>query len=150
LNNVLGLKMVFYQDEEKNQVVARVTVPDQYRSYPGVVHGGIVGTILDETAGRALILDTGDINAFFVTGRIEIRYRRAAPTNTPLVAVGWVERPGESRAKVKGELRLEDGTVLACCESLVVRPQPEFLAGWDEEAPYWRVYSDDELVSSGT
>jgi acyl-coenzyme A thioesterase PaaI-like protein len=137
--------MVFYQDQENNQVIAKLVIPDQYRSYPGVVHGGIVGTVLDETSGRALILHTGDINAFFVTGRIEIRYLCATPTNTPLIAVGWVERGGESRAKVRGELRLEDGTVLASCESLVVRPPPEFLENWEEEAPYWRVYADQEL-----
>jgi acyl-coenzyme A thioesterase PaaI-like protein len=137
--------MVFYQDREKERVVAKLTVPENYRSYPGVVHGGIVATVLDETSGRALILHTGDVNAFFATGKIEIRYLGATPTNTPLVVVGWVERAGESRAKVKGELCLEDGTVLATCESLVVRPRPEFLESWDEEALYWRVYADHEL-----
>jgi len=145
LNNSTGLKMVFYQDQENQRVVADLTVPENYRSYPGVVHGGIVATILDETSGRALILHTGDSNAFFATGRIEIRYHGATPTNTPLVAVGWVERASESRAKVRGALCLEDGTVLATCESIIVRPQPGFLENWDEEASYWRVYGDHEL-----
>ena len=49
---------------------------------------------------------------------------------------------------VKGELRLEDGTVLASCDSPTVRPQPEFLEGWAEEAPYWRVYSPDEIAAA--
>jgi uncharacterized protein (TIGR00369 family) len=145
IGNPIGLKMVFYEDHEKAQVRAELTVPDSYRSYPGVVHGGIVATILDETSGRALMIHTGDINTFFATARMEVRYRRAAPTNTPLVAVGWVERMGQSRGRVKGELRLADGTVLATCESLVVRPRPEFLERWDEEIPHWRVYSDEEL-----
>ena len=68
-------------------------------------------------------------------------------TNQPLIAVGWVERAGENRARVKGELHLEDGTVLASCESLIVRPPGEFLDRWDEEEPYWRVYGDEELDS---
>ena len=145
LNNPIGLKMVFHEDHETGQLRAALTIPERYRSYPGVVHGGIVATILDETAGRALIIHTGDVNTFFATARLEVRYRRPAPTDTPLVAVGWVERAGESRARVKGELRLEDGTVLASCESLIVRPSGEFLGGWGEEAPYWRVYADDEI-----
>jgi acyl-coenzyme A thioesterase PaaI-like protein len=145
LGNAIGLKMVFAEDRENARVRVELTVPDAYRSYPGVVHGGIVATILDETSGRALMMHTGDINTFFATAKMEVRYRRATPTNTPLVALGWVERAGESRARVRGELQLADGTVLATCESLVVRPRPEFLERWDEEVPYWHVYSDEEL-----
>lgn len=136
------------------QVRARLTVPERYRSYPGVVHGGIVATILDETSGRALFLHSRDINDFFVTAKMEVRYRRATPTDTPLLAVGWVEHYGE-RARVRGELRLaehepgEPPTVLAECTSLVVRAQAEFLDGWDQEVPYWRVYSDSELAEAG-
>ena len=145
IENPIGLRMVFHEDRAAGQVIAELTVPERYRSYPGVVHGGIVATILDETSGRALMLHTGDINTFFATARLEIRYRQSTPTDTPLVAVGWVDRAGESRARVKGELRLRDGTVLASCESLIVRPNDAFLEGWSEEAPHWRVYSDEEL-----
>ena len=151
LANPIGLKMVFHEDHSTGQLRAELTVPDTYRSYPGVVHGGIVATILDETSGRALMIQSGDINDFFVTAKLEVRYRRATPTNTPLVAIGWVERYGD-RARVRGELRLKEGAdgaspmVLAECSSLVVRPQPEFLGQWDQEVPYWRVYSDQELA----
>jgi hypothetical protein len=97
------------------------------------------------------MIHSEDINDFFVTAKLEIRYRRATPTNTSLVAIGWVERYGD-RARVKGELVLKEGadgpspTVLAECSSLVVRPQPEFLGQWEQEVPHWRVYSDQELA----
>jgi len=148
LRNPIGLKIVFEEDREHGEVHARLSVSETYRSYPGVVHGGIVATILDETSGRALMLHAGDQNLFFATARMEIRYRQATPTQTPLLAVGWVERAGESRARVKGELRLEDGAVLAACESLIVRPQAAFLEGWQEEVPYWRVYSSEEIAAA--
>ena len=32
------------------------------------------------------------VNAFFATAKMEVKYRRATPTHTPLVASGWVER----------------------------------------------------------
>jgi uncharacterized protein (TIGR00369 family) len=143
--------MVFQEDHDTGQLRAELTIPEAYRSYPGVVHGGIVATILDETSGRALMIHSRDINDFFVTAKLEVRYRRATPTDTPLVAMGWVERYGD-RARVKGKLVLKEGadgaspTVLAECSSLVVRPQPEFLGQWDREVPYWRVYSDEELA----
>jgi uncharacterized protein (TIGR00369 family) len=154
LANPIGLKMVFQEDRDKMQVRARLCVPERYQSYPGVVHGGVVATILDETSGRALIVHSQDINDFFVTAKMEIRYRRGTPTDTPLLAVGWVERYGE-RARVRGELRLEESVpgkppvVLAECSSLVVRVQTEFLDGWEQEAPHWRVYSDCELKAAG-
>ena len=154
LANPIGLKIVFHEDRERKQVCARLTVPERYRSYPGVVHGGIVATILDETSGRALMLHSGDIHDFFVTAKLEVRYRGATPTDKPLLAVGWVERYGD-RARVRGELRLaevdreEPPTILAECTSLVVRAQTEFLDGWDQEVPHWRVYSDSELMESG-
>ena len=144
--------MVFEEDHEKNEVRAKLVVPEQYRSYPGVVHGGIVATILDETSGRAIMLETRDDNAFFATARMSIRYRQPTPTNTPLLAIGWVEQLSTSRAKVKGKLVLRDSTdksrptVLAECESLVVKPNSDFLSGWEEEVPYWRVYDDNELA----
>ncbi|MBN1642446.1 MAG: PaaI family thioesterase [Anaerolineae bacterium] len=148
LQNPVGLKIAFEEDRAQGQVRAEVTVPEAYRSYPGVVHGGIVATILDETSGRALIVHTGDQDMFFATAKLEVRYRHPVPTETPLVAVGWVVRATENRAKVQGELRLRDGTVLATCDSLIVRPHTAFLAGWDQEAPYWRVYSDQELAAA--
>ena len=149
LHNPIGLKMVFEELPEQGRIEAHLTVSDDYRSYPGVVHGGIVATILDETSGRALMMLTGDINTFFATAKMEVKYRQATPTNTPLVASGWVERAGESRARVKGELRLEDGTLLASCVSVIVRPSGAFMGGWGEEAPYWRAYTDEELAEKG-
>ena len=154
LANPIGLKMVFHEDRESKLVSARLSVPERYRSYPGVVHGGIVATILDETSGRALMIHSEDINDFFVTAKMEVRYRGATPTETPLLAVGWVERYGD-RARVRGELCLaetehEEPRVLAECTSLCVRAQTAFLEGWDQEVPYWRVYSDGELAEAGT
>ncbi len=151
LANPIGLKMVFEEDCEKKQVRAELVLSEQYRSYPGVVHGGIIATILDETSGRAVMMETGDDNTFFATAKMSVRYRQPTPTDTPLIAVGWVERMGADRARVKGELWLKDGseetpTVLAECASLIVKPRPGFLSGWDDEVPYWRAYSDEELA----
>lgn len=152
IDNPHGLGLTFYA-VGPDRVECDTVLGDRFQGYPGVVHGGIVATMLDETAGRAIMSDsaraqTGE-DIFFVTAKMEVRYRRATPTNTPLVAVGWVEQWGRDRSRVKGELRLSDGTLLAECESLIVRPPPEFLSGWSEEEAHWRVYSDEELDRAG-
>ncbi|WP_054696522.1 PaaI family thioesterase [Syntrophomonas palmitatica] len=141
--NDFSLKMNWYNDHEAQQIKGEVVVPDQYNGYPGFVHGGIVATILDETSGRAVMLD-GDINSLFVTTHLEVKYRRPTPTGQPLTAVGWVLRQDKNRARVAGEIRLADGTVTASCKAIVMRAPQKYLEAWNwqDEAPFWKVYED--------
>ncbi len=141
VQNPVGLHLAFYEDHEKERVIAHITVPETYQGYPGVVHGGIVAAILDEVAGRALLIHGSDED-LMVTLKMDIRYRRPTPVGVPLTAVGWVERPGNHRARVAGEIRLPDGTITAQAEMLLARPPDEFRAAWEPEKPYWKVYPD--------
>jgi uncharacterized protein (TIGR00369 family) len=141
--NPVGLKLDFYEDAEAEQVRVEFIVPDEYQGYPGVVHGGIVAAILDETSGRAVMLrgsDEGGNEGLMATLRLAVRYRRPTPTETPLTAVGWVERMGGMGARVAGEIRLPDGTVTAECEATVANVPEEFRVGWEAEKLYWKVY----------
>ncbi len=81
--NSSGLKMVWYNNLESNRVEAIVTIGEQFNGYPGIAHGGIVAAILDETSGRAAMLD-GNFDNLFVTLRLNMTYRKPTPTNTPL------------------------------------------------------------------
>jgi len=137
--NPVGLKLDFYEDSEAEQVRVEFTVSDEYQGYPGVVHGGIVAAVLDETAGRTVMLRGSD-DDLFATLRLTVRYRRPTPTDTPLIAVGWVERMGGVGARVAGEIRLPDGTVTAECEATVAAVPEKFRTGWEAERPYWKVY----------
>ena len=140
--NDKGLKMTWYNDREKNQVIATVVVPEYLNSYPGVAHGGIVSTLLDETSGRAILMD--DPDNLFVTARLEVRYRIPTPTQTLLTVVGWAVKGKKNYARVAAEVRLPDGTVTAEATALVVRPPAEFYnaCNWQKEKGFWRVYED--------
>jgi len=118
-----------------------VTVPDHFNGYPGVVHGGIVSAILDETSGRSVMLNSGE-DALMVALKLEVTFRRPTPTNTPLTVIGWVIKQTPSRAQVAGEIRLPDGTLTAECKAIVVRPPKDILDKWENEKPYWKVYDD--------
>jgi len=137
--NPVGLKLDFYEDRDTGRVQAEFTVPPEYQGYPGVVHGGIVAAILDEISGRAVMLGGKD-EKLMATLKLTIRYRQPTPTSTPLTALGWVERAGEARARVAGEIRLADGSVTAECESLLAAVPEEFRARFEEERRYWKVY----------
>ncbi len=141
LQNAVGLKMALYNDLDKQQVVSTVTVPDHFQGYPGVVHGGIVASILDEVAGRAVLIGGSDED-LMVTLKLEVKYRQPTPTETPLTVVGRVTQPGRMRARARGEIRLPDGTLTAEADLTLARPPTDFRERWEDEKPYWQVYPD--------
>ena len=137
-DNNYGLKMVWYNNPQSNQVEATVTIPEHFNGYPGIAHGGIVAAILDETAGRAVMLD-GNFDNLFVTLRLNVAYRRPTPTNTPLKVIGWLDHKGNRGMKVAAKLLLPDGTVTTECKAVVVRPTDEIEKSWEPERKYWKV-----------
>jgi uncharacterized protein (TIGR00369 family) len=139
-DNNLGLKMNWYNDSEAQQTWSEVIVPDEFNSYPGVVHGGIVAALLDETAGRALMLN-GKPDELFITTRLEIKYHQPTPTGELLRVVGWIIKRNSRFAHVAAEIHLADGTLTAKCEATVARPPQKFFHkwGWKTEAEHWRV-----------
>jgi acyl-coenzyme A thioesterase PaaI-like protein len=139
--NDFGLKMVWYNNPESNQVEATVTIGEHFNGYPGIVHGGIVAAILDETAGRAVMLD-GNFDNLFITLRLNLTYRKPTPTNTLLKAVGWLEHKGNKGMKVAAKLLLPDGTITTECKAVVIRPTGEISDSWEHERKFWRVEED--------
>lgn len=136
--NPIGLQLHFFENVDSHQVQATFSIPDHYQGYPGVVHGGIVSTILDEVSGRAVMMERGD-DQLLATLRMTVRFLRPTPTECPLLAVGWVEKVSGIGAKVAGEIRLSDGEVTATCRSVLVQPPDDFKDAWADERPYWRV-----------
>ena len=134
--NPFGLKLEWYNNYDEKQVEANFELDDNYCSYPGTVHGGILATILDETSGRAVLL-TNDFNRLMVTLKMEVVYKHNTPTHTPLKAVGRILRDGGSHAQVEGEIILPDGTVSAKCTSILYKIPQAVKDKWGPEAEEW-------------
>jgi len=136
----VGLKMDFYNTGPR-EVTAEYTVPERYQGYPGVVHGGITAAMLDETAGRSVIAD-GNKDQFFMTMKLEIKYRQPVPVETPLKIVGQLTSRKGRRATARGEIRLPDDSVAAEAEVLLALMPPERFEAADLEALGWQVYDE--------
>jgi acyl-coenzyme A thioesterase PaaI-like protein len=136
--NNAGLHLTFYEDHEAKQLIAPLNIPEHFQGYPGIVHGGVVTAILDELSGRSINIGMEE-EQFWVTAKLEMRFRQPTPTNTPLTAVGWVERQRQRTAEVAGEIRLPDGTVTAEIKALIICPPEKTIQGWEEEKQHWRV-----------
>jgi len=139
IHNPLGLHLHFYEDDE-GQVVVHYTVPEMYRGYPGVVHGGITCALLDETIGRALIRD----DYWAVTAKLEVRFRKPVPTEQPLTIIGRVTRLTRRVAEGYGEIRLADGTVAAEGKGLYIRLPDEEVERMKNSLEFWGVVPEEE------
>jgi uncharacterized protein (TIGR00369 family) len=141
LENDYGLKLSFYQ-EDNGTVVVDYIVPDQYQGYPGVVHGGIVTTLMDEVLGRVLMAK--DPNRFMFTAKLTTRYRHPVPTGKPIRVVGKIVKDRGRVAEAKAELFGPDGKLLAEAEGLMVTLAEDALQSMDIDALGWKVYPDEE------
>src|SRR5437763_16636185 len=134
--NESGLKLTFRRDGER--IVADYTPAERYQGFPGVLHGGILATMLDETMGR-----TGALRQeWLMTGKLDIRYRQPAPIDQPLRVWGEIARERNGAIDAIGAVELMDGTVLADARGMFVRlPEPLASATVDqypEFLTYWR------------
>jgi acyl-coenzyme A thioesterase PaaI-like protein len=103
-----GLALTFRR--RGDAILSTYTVPDRFHGAPGIAHGGIVATLLDEVSCAAVAL-VGE--RFVVTGELSIRYLRACPTETPLdLSARTVNEAHPRYAVVEAEVRHGD-TVLA-------------------------------------
>ena len=137
IENPIGLKMAFYQDAE-GRVAAKFTPGDEHQGYPGVVHGGIVTAMLDETLGRLAIA----AERWMVTGRINIRFRQPIPIGETLTVVGEVVTWKKRVLEARGEIRLADGQVGAEATGTFLEIPPEQAEGMEEALAFWRVVPD--------
>jgi uncharacterized protein (TIGR00369 family) len=91
----------------------------------GVVHGGLVCTLLDTVAGCA-VHTTLPAGFGYTSIELKVNYLRAVhATSGPLTAVGTVVKPGRRVAFSEGEVRDAAGRVVATAtSSLLVFPIP--------------------------
>ncbi len=96
LENPVGLHLHIYE-VEPGVIETTYIAPEHFQGYPGVLHGGIVGAILDEIAGRSHM--GGDVNdpRFMFTAKLEVKYRQNVPIGKPLRIVG---KAGKSKSRM--------------------------------------------------
>ena len=100
------------------------TPSEEHQAFPGMVNGGIIGTLLDchgnWVAAIALMDSHGeDHPPCTVTASYSVQLRRPTPANTPLHVTGEVLELMEDRARVSMQL-VADGKLCAKGEGLFV------------------------------
>ncbi len=142
VENPVGLHLHFYQ-VAPGVIESAYTAPEHFQGYPGVLHGGIVATILDETSGRAFMGDP-ETPRFMFTAKMEIKYRKNVPTGQPLRIVGKALKSKGHTARGWAGIYDREGALLAEAVTLLVDVPEDAFAGVDLDALGWKVYPDAE------
>jgi len=133
--NPAGLQLVFWQ--EGRRIHAVFSPQERHQGFPGVLHGGVIASLLDETLGR-----TGALRReWLITGKLEIRYRRPAPIGERLHVWGEMARARPGAVEAVGAVERDSGELVADARGIFVRLPPlviqQALAQYPEFATYW-------------
>ena len=123
--NPIGLKLSFYEDGER--VWAPWTPLREHQGYEGIVHGGLISTVLDEVMGWAIYVR----KLWAVTGTMNVRYRKPVRVGDVLTARAWVETVTGRKVDVRAQLvRDSDDQVLADATALFIRVSETQASEW--------------------
>ena len=106
--NPIGMCLKFRRDG--NGVRTEYTPRENYQSWPDIIHGGLVVTLLDEAMGHATLMSG---NFGFLTASIQVNLRRPAYVNDALVVRAEVTRNGRRTLETEATLTTSDGTPVA-------------------------------------
>lgn len=109
--NPIGLKLTFSLHEEK--ALGHFTAQKNHQGYRGMMHGGLVATLIDEAMAHYLLL-TGYRG---VTGRLDLRFRRPVPLEVPLKITAEKKKERRDWILLIGTIEDEEG-ILAQGEGL--------------------------------
>ncbi len=110
------------------EVVAEWQPQPYHQAFPGILNGGIIGTLLDchcnwTAAWHLMDRRWSDHPPCTVTAEYTIKLLKPTPTDRPVQLRAWVVDATNRRASIAGELSV-DGEVTATCEGVFVAVKP--------------------------
>jgi len=124
--NSLGLRIDSHVDGD--QVVATWKPRSEHQAFPGMLSGGVIGTLLDchsnwTAAHHFMQVRKTDEPPCTVTAEFHVKLRRPTPVDDPVTLRARVSAAGEDRVTVTAELEA-GGKVCATCSGVFVAVQP--------------------------
>lgn len=107
VKNPIGLHLVF--TEADGYYMTEFTAGPEHQGYDGIVHGGIISTLLDEAMARYINSKGG----MAVTARLEVRYLKSVPIGVPLTIRAHIVSSRKRLYSLAATVALADGTSMA-------------------------------------
>lgn len=103
-DNPIGMKVAFNLDHERNRATAKVKVAEDFQGWKGLVHGGIIASLLDEAG----IYACKTVAEQLVTAELSVRYIKPVPVNTALNVEAEIVGRRKKIVEVKAWLSSEE------------------------------------------
>ena len=113
--NKTGLRLKFFVDDE-HQIVCRVCVPRRFEGPPGHVHGGVIGTLLDEAMSKA----NRQFGVVAMTRQMEVEYLKPVPLMKPLTLTAHHVNASGRKHRCEAQITDQNGTILASAKALFI------------------------------
>ena len=107
-DNARGLKLDFKLTADGAMVAEWVPESD-LEGYHGIVHGGIVSTVLDEAMAK--VVDGMEIDA--LTAELRVRFRKQVQSGSRVHVKGWIERREHRMLRTEASVAGQGGEELA-------------------------------------
>jgi acyl-coenzyme A thioesterase PaaI-like protein len=126
--NPNGLHLKFFPTPGQSGVWASFTPERIHEGFTGMVHGGIITTLLDEAMGWAVYAQ----EIWAVTGRLAVEFRAPVEIGVETVVSGQIASDRGRALDVTGELRRRDD------DRLLARATATFVRVPEAKASEWR------------
>lgn len=108
-DNSGGMKLTFVQDNVNRKIVGRFVLGERYQGGAGFAHGGIIALLLDEAMGK--VCRFREVRA--VTAELSVEYLKPVAVDKEIVVEGRETEMNGRNLFMSGEIRNENGDVLA-------------------------------------
>ena len=102
VENPKGMKMVPVIKDRK--IYAKYIFEKSFEGGPGLVHGGILSTVLDDMMGYATFTQ----NLFCVTANLNVNFRVPSPVDKEFELYAWVKEVDGNKVYAESVIKSED------------------------------------------
>ena len=102
VENPKGMKMVPVIKDRK--IYAKYIFEKSFEGGPGLVHGGILSTVLDDIMGYATFTQ----NLFCVTANLNVNFRAPSPVDKEFELYAWVKEVDGNKVYAESVIQSED------------------------------------------
>jgi acyl-coenzyme A thioesterase PaaI-like protein len=135
-DNRRGLHLDFHANDG-GEMVAEWIPESEFEGFRGIIHGGVVSTVLDEAMAK--VVAAAGIDA--LTAELRVRFRQQVTTGAAVEIRGWIE--GHQRRVVRTEATLTEHNGVELAHAWAV-----FLVLKQKETPPPRPQSSQEQTRS--
>ncbi|MGD0460016.1 MAG: PaaI family thioesterase [Terriglobia bacterium] len=107
-NHPRGLRISYEKDPGGSSTASWVPTSEG-EGFRGIVHGGIISTVLDEAMAKAVAATASEA----LTGELRVRFHRRVQAGEKLRIKGWIVKRTRRLIETEGTLTAENGSECA-------------------------------------